>query len=479
MATMTELEKALRNAHKAGDTKAARRFAAEIKTLQAQSAQPSAFDDMPWYMQAAQATDDTVRNLANTMTLGFADKLASAAGGTPLETEREKSAAARERAGSAAVATDILGLIAPGGAASKAVAKAAPAIAGSGMLSTIAREGLAGSAIGLGMALGNDEDVLPGVLAGGLGGAAGGAAGKVAGDLLARVGIGKDTRIPRQTLDEMRAYKDDMYEQLEKAGIRYAPEDIGALSQSLRQRLVAEGVDPELHAPAVKRAKRFAKRPPTTLKELDDQRQLISRDVKGPYGVSHMGGVMDDVIREFIDTVPPQHATTAQARNTVSAARNANRKLKVREGVEKAIERNRNARVEGEGPFRNLLNKGTRGMSDKEIELLENVVRGEGWEQALANKFVDASAKLGSFGSGAAAGGIALGGPAGALAGGLSALVLPPIAKRAAKGYRDKSIEALLDELGSGQTIPGWLKKFLKNKGAVGGGLLAGEVQER
>lgn len=479
MATLEELERALRNADKAGDAKAAQRFAAEIQTLRQQSAPaPSSFDQLPWYLKAAQATDDTVRNLANAITLGYADKAASALGGTPLEEERAKSAEARGRAGSAAVATDIIGLALPGTLASKGVAAAAPAIAGSGLPSTIAREGIAGGLVGLGMALGNDEDVSSGITSGAIGGAAGGAISKVAGDLLSRVGIGKDIRLPRKTLQEMEQYKNDMYEQLEKAGIRYSPQDIGNLSQTMRQRLAAEGIDAELHAPAVRRAKKFASRQPSSLKELDDQRQLIKRDVQGPHGVSHMGEVMDDVIREFIETAQPQHATTAQAKNTVKAAREANRKLRVRQDVEKAMQRNRNAKVEGEGPFRNLLNKGTRGMADEEVRLLENIVRGEGWEQGLANKFVDASAKIGSFGSGATAGGI-LAGPPGAVVGGFSALAVPPVAKALAKRYRDQSIEALLDELGGGKTIPGWLKKFLKNKGAVGGGLLANEVQGR
>ena len=102
-------------------------------------------------------------------------------------------------------------------------------------------------------------------------------------------------------------------------------------------------------------------------------------------------------------------------------------------------------------------------------------------KQALNDRLVDAFSKIGSFGSGAAAGGIVTGGnPLGALLGGSSALVLPPLAKASARSYRTANINALLDELGGGKTVDPAVKKIINQiSGGVGGGSLARRENKR
>ena len=68
--------------------------------------------------KAAQATDDVVRMVANGITGGYADKLASFASGSSLEDERAKSEAAHKRAGYAGDAATAVGMLAPAGVAS-------------------------------------------------------------------------------------------------------------------------------------------------------------------------------------------------------------------------------------------------------------------------------------------------------------------------------------------------------------------------
>lgn len=68
-----------------------------------------AYNQLPWYAQAAQAADDTVRLMANGMTFGQMDKLAAWAGSSDVEAERKATAEAKARAGSAGVADEIIG----------------------------------------------------------------------------------------------------------------------------------------------------------------------------------------------------------------------------------------------------------------------------------------------------------------------------------------------------------------------------------
>lgn len=497
MATRDQIEQALRAADAAGNVEDARRLAEALKGMSEPSAPPagdihaagvkSAFNDLPWYLKVAQAADDTVRTIANGVTLGYADKLASAMNGDPLVEERQKSADARTRAGSAAYGADAIGLAIPGSVAEKGVAKLAPAIADSGWLSTLLRGTGAGTAVGTGMAAGNDTNLVEGALEGAVGGIGGAAVGKTLGSVANYAGnkigllpgILSDTRVPRKSLDEVKAAKNDAYQAVDDAGIRYAAPDVKTLGRQMKQDLVAENVDPVIHPKAVQRAKRFdditRNRTKTgiPLWALDNQRQAISRDVTGPE--SAMGDIMRRNIDKFIETKPPLNASSADADSLVKTAREMNRKYQVYKQVDRAVRKGVNAGTRaGEiSPFRSIANSDMRGISPKEQGLIDNVVQGHGWQEMLARKGVDLAGKLGSFGSGAAAGGIAFGGAPGALAGGLAALTVPPLVKGAARSYTKRNIEALLDELGGGSQADSLLKEILKHKlSGIGAGML-------
>lgn len=508
MATIEQLEQALRKAHKAGDKDAARRFAAEIKSTRQSEVlnQPSVkeqFNEEPWYNKLGIAADDTMRLLANGMTLGYADKLAGAVSGD-TEFERTKTDQAKERAGGAGTAAEILGLIAPAGAASKAVGATVPGLQSlTRLLPTLGRETIAGSAIGAGTAAGHDEDILSGAVSGAAGGFAGGFMGNMAGKGINWVskklgnlmpGILSDKRIPRKDLSGMIAEKNAAYHNLDESGIRYSGADADDMLTSLFRKLDQADIDPELHKKAAIRFRRMNKRiggkPSISVKDVDTQRQLISRDVKGSGGENEMARILRDSLDEFVDTVEPQGSFNStrqiaqkEAQSLTKNARELNRRTQVYDTVNKAIEKGKNRRSSYSGevsPFRSMLDKGTRGMSDTEAELLENIVRGEGWDQALSNKMVDAAARLGSIGTGATAGGL-LAGPPGALAGAGASLALPPLAKAGARSYTKANIEALLDELGGGKTIDAATKLMLNRiSGGTSGGVLAKEsVDER
>lgn len=495
MADFSDLEQALINADKAGDTASAKALAAEIQKRRAVASHPeqvqSEFANMPWYMKAATAADDTVRNLANAMTLGYADKIAAALGGDSLADERAKSDDARTRAGSAAIGTDIMGLALPGGVASKIVAKGIPALRGATMLPTAGREVLAGMGVGAGLSQGNDTDLGEGMGVGAVSGllgpiaarGVGSAVNKVATKLGLAPGILSEVQTsPRMTVPQQAAAKDAAYQAVDDAGINYSPSDVQTMLAKMKADLKGADMDRELHKPAAVRMKRLQSRigtrtrKPTSLNEMDTQRKLINRDVRGDNGIDEMGGIMRNNVDDMIANVQPTNATSADANELIRTAREANRKLMVRQGAEAAKERGLDAgTMAGErSAFRSLKNKENgRGQSPEEKRLINNIVRGGSVEEGLARWM--SGLNWGSFGTGAAAGGIASGGnPFVAGLGGLAAMGVPRAAKAAASKYQASNIEALLDHLGGASKKMPFIKDALDQIGGgqVGGALL-------
>jgi hypothetical protein len=494
MADFSDLEQALINADKAGDSHSASLLAAEIQKRRAAASAPeqakSAFDAMPWYMKPLQAADDTVRNLANNLTLGYADKIAAALGGTDVAAERAKSDDARARAGSAAIGTDILGLMVPGGVASDAIKAGVPMLRGATMLPTMAREGLAGMGIGAGMASGNDTDMGEGVGLGAIGGVLGPVAARGVGSVVNKVaskvglapGILSEVQTaPRMTVPEQTAAKNAAYQAVDDAGINYSPADVRDMLTKMKTGLKDADMDRELHRPAAIRMKRLQSRigtrtrKPTSLNEMDTQRQLINRDVRGDNGVDAMGGIMRGNIDDMIANVNPANATSADAQGLIGNAREANRQLMVRQAAEAAKERGIDAgTMAGErSAFRAMKNKdGGRGQSPEEKRLLNNIVRGGSVEEGLSRWM--GGLNLGSFGTGATAGGILSGGnPFVAGATGLAAMGVPRVARAAAAKYQSNNIEALLDHLGGAKKQSPFLQDTLRK---LGGGQAGGAL---
>jgi hypothetical protein len=191
-------------------------------------AQPAA--DQPWYSKLGQAADDIVRIGANAATFGMADRLAGFMEGTGKEAERAKTQAARDRAGSAGLAAEIGGTLAPAGILAKGVGAITPAM---GLAGRTASNVAQGAALGAADAAGNDRDIAKGAAfgaaAGGLGGLAGEAisagVGKVAG------AFNKAPKVP--TLPELEAAKNAAYARAEQAGVVYAPGAIDRLRQNV------------------------------------------------------------------------------------------------------------------------------------------------------------------------------------------------------------------------------------------------------
>lgn len=217
--------------------------------------------DQPWYSKLGGAADDMARIVANGLTLGAADKFAGYMGGKGYDAEKQATGEARDRAGYAAYAGDVIGAAAPFSAAAKGgatlVGAVAPKVAANaGVLGRTAGMGAVGAGLGAGEAAIKDDDIAKGALIGGLAGAGGNLAGEALSSGVSKVAgaFNKKPVIP-QTDDLVKA-KDAAYARADAAGVAYTPSALGRLNQRVTQALSDIGYDPSLQsgaAPALKR----------------------------------------------------------------------------------------------------------------------------------------------------------------------------------------------------------------------------------
>ena len=211
-----------------------RRKAASVESKNLQE-----YNNLPWYGKAAQAADDTARFLANGMTLGYADQIAGYLGGEGTEAEREKTARAKERAGSAGTAAEIIGTLAPVSALSRSALSATRLVpAGLTGAKGLAARSLAAGAdagqLGFIQATGNDTDPVTGALLG----VAGGALGNVGGEAItagASKVLGALNKRPQvMSGEELKAAGSRAFKEADEAGVVFRPEAVDRLRQTIK-----------------------------------------------------------------------------------------------------------------------------------------------------------------------------------------------------------------------------------------------------
>lgn len=268
-----------------------------------------AYNQLPWYQQAAQAADDTIRYIANGASFGYADKLAGYMNGDGTEAERAKSAAAMDRAGSAGTAANIVGAVAaPVGIAGQGATLA-------GRLGTGAMQGIPGLAARSGLmaaegagyggltAAGNDQNIGAGAGYG----LVGGAAGNVVGEGLS-AGIGKiagmfNAKPAIPSIDDLTAAKDAAYARADQAGVAYTPNAVDKINAKVMGGLADIGYDPALMPGASVAVNRLAdlQGQNVTLTGLDTVRKIASNgfipgNKPNNLAVSKVIGAIDDVV---------------------------------------------------------------------------------------------------------------------------------------------------------------------------------------
>ncbi len=192
-------------------------------------AAPASDGEKPWYSKLGGAADDMVRIMANAATLGAADRFAGSMSGNGYDAEKQATEQARERAGSAAIAGDVIGSLGPASLATKGgaaiVGAVAPKVAANaGLLTRTAGMGAVGTGLGAGEAAIKDEDIGRGALIGGLAGAGGNLAGKAISAGVGKVAgaFNKQPKIP--TNPELRAASQKAYQAADDAGVIFTPQ---------------------------------------------------------------------------------------------------------------------------------------------------------------------------------------------------------------------------------------------------------------
>lgn len=207
------------------------------------------FDALPWYGQAAQAADDTMRFLANGMTLGYADKFAGYMNGEGTNAERQKTALAHERAGSAGTAAEIVGTMIPAGALAASPLSASRYVpstlkGAAGLLGRSAAAGVDGAMLGAVQATGYDTDPTTGAAIGFAGGAGGNMIGEGIGAALDKTAGLFNKKPPTMTADQLKEAGQSAYRQAKDAGVVFKPEAVDRLRQTIYNDMAEFGFHP-------------------------------------------------------------------------------------------------------------------------------------------------------------------------------------------------------------------------------------------
>jgi hypothetical protein len=209
------------------------------------------YNSLPWYGQAAQAADDTMRFLANGMTLGYADKIAGYLGGEGTEAERMKTARAKERAGVAGDVAEVVGMYAPTSAIAKSALSATRLVpetlkGAKGLLARSLAMGSDGAAIGAVQATGNDTDPVTGAMYG----LASGVGGNVLGEGIT-FGTSKilgalNKKPPTMTPEELKAAAGEAFTRARNSGVIFKPEGMDKVRQGAYEYMAEKGFHPKL-----------------------------------------------------------------------------------------------------------------------------------------------------------------------------------------------------------------------------------------
>lgn len=404
MATLDELSSALRNADKAGDTRAAKRFADEIRKMRGAK---DSYDETYF----AQGTSGINEGIGNTLgapvdlmnaALGLGAKGINAVAGTDLKVSDKPFLGSeyindwQRSAGSIRPESQDSGKQIVRRIGEEVGAAVVPGLGAMGKAQQPVRTaiGITASALGSGAGAATAEQLAPGnpyaELAGQVIGGGIPALGSMA---LAKRSADKalDRSIP--SIDEARAAKDAAYQRVDDMGVQYAPETVDQLRQGIRESLQAGEIDDILNPRATRAASRLDERfsGPQTLTQLDKARQFVRNnvvDIPGQKVEGRFAGMMTDEIDDFIDSAPPMAGTSDDASDAIRTARSLDHRLRKADAVQSALTKAEhragstytggnidNAQRQN---IRAILDdpKKVRGFSSNERDLMERIVMG-------------------------------------------------------------------------------------------------------
>lgn len=365
------------------------------------------FTNLPWYGQAAQAADDTVRFLANGMTLGYADKIAGYMNGEGTEAERAKTTKAHERAGLAGDAAEVVGTLLPAGALAKSALSATQYVPKTltgipGLLGRSAAVGADGALLGAAQATGYDQDPTTGAMIGAAGGVGGNILGEGIGAGLNKLAGAFNAKPKTMTAEQLKAAGSDAYKRAKDAGVVFKPEAVDRLRQTVYNDMAEFGYHPTNQpgaAVAYNELERLAQGGNVGLDGLEALRRMASQgnNPMNPSNNSLLGQITGR-IDEFTANAQPDDLVTGNAEAATNALAEGRdfwsrfRKLeKVQELIAKA---GRRAGSTGSGgnvenatrqELRRILDnkKLMRGFTPDELQAINEAVMGTPTQNAL------------------------------------------------------------------------------------------------
>lgn len=418
---------------------------------------------------ALQRVDDSVRNIANGLTFGYADKFAAKMGGTDLAEERGKSASAQDRMGTTGVAQQIAASALPATRAAELGLTATRIPGWVGKYGGLILDGMGYGALD---AAGHDRSIAEGAGMGGVFGAAGQAV-KSGGEKLYSL-LGRTPEAP--SLEQLKAAKDAKYRAVDTAGEQFSPEQVQTLATGIGDDLAASGIDPVLNPMPYRFSQVISDRAqsPMSLRELDKidskigRKLLTSTDGEDRY----LGGLMRDNISEFMDA--------NGGTGLIGEARTAYKKYRNLERVMGAADKaERRAASSGSGGNEdNAIRQNIRGILDnpkvakfyskEERAAMEKVVRGTKG-QNLARRV----GKMSPENGGLMAGLMTLGSVLNPVVGVPAAAGF--VSKRIADQATRKNLDELMYLLAAGEKMP--VRKMSPNaRRALDTGVRAGTV---
>jgi hypothetical protein len=223
-----------------------------------------AYNQLPEWQKPLQALDDEARLIGNPFGVGdkFAARMNSLTGDLSYEDqlriEKNRTQAARDRADTAAIPSEIMGDVLTGGA----LAKQGVTLAGrlgtanmSGVKGVLARAGLMvpeGALYGVADAVGRDTDVATGATVG----AIAGPAGSIVGDTVSKVAskiLPKKAPATIPVLEKLKKDASEAYTAADNAGVVVNPQSVQRLRSSVEEKLADFGYHP-VNQPGVKAA---------------------------------------------------------------------------------------------------------------------------------------------------------------------------------------------------------------------------------
>ena len=217
------------------------------------------YNALPGWAKPLVAAQDMADVAVSGVTLGFSDN-ALALGdslvgrGTyddRLAFRKQQIKDARERAGLAGTAMEVLGTMVPAGALARSALSATryvPATlqGGKGLAARTGAMALDGSTLGTLQALGNDQDLATGAAMGALGGGLGNLGGEAIGAGVNKLAGAFNKPVPTMSADELKAAGSKAFEEARNAGVIFKPEGIDRVRQASYADMAQKGYHPNL-----------------------------------------------------------------------------------------------------------------------------------------------------------------------------------------------------------------------------------------